>query len=165
MIDIYTNEDKKITRNGSDIKWSPIPLYPACQTVDLNDYFDFSRHSPTFVEIYFNSIPNLSVMVKVEDRRKSLAKRPLLSSATDFEGGPLLIENLISGEYTNVFFTFLEHINLESDKGQGCRNYPTETFLDYMECDMDFVYNEMKSKYKIMPFWAAKTLSEVTNMT
>ena len=165
MIEIYTTEDKKITVNGTDIKWSLIPLYPGCQRVDLNDYFNFSKHNPSFVCIYFNKISNLSAMVKVEDRRKSLAKRSLLSSTIDYEGSPLLIENLTSGAYTNVFFTFFENINLESGKGLGCRNYPTERFLSYMECDTDFVYNEMKSKYKIMPFWAAKNLNEVTNMT
>ena len=164
-IEIYTSEDKKLPVNGTDIKWSLIPLYPACQRIDLNDYFDFSRHSPTFMSIYFNKISNLSVMIKVEDRRKSLVKRPLLSSTIDYEGSLLLIENLTSGAYTNVFFTFFENINLELGKGKGCRNYPTEKFLNYMECDMDFVYNEMKDKYKIMPFWAAKTLNEITNLT
>ena len=129
--------------------------------VDLNDYMDLAKHVPSYFNVWFNKIPNLSVILKLEDRGKSLSKRPLLSN----EGFPLQIGNLSLGEYHEYSFNLFEKINLEAVTGKGCRNYPTEKYISYRECDMDFVYNELKSKYKIMPFWAAKSLSEVTNFT
>ena len=53
--------------------------------------------------------------------------------------------------------------NLKSDPGKRCQDYPIEKFSTYRDCDMDFVYNEMRTKYKFMPFWAANTLDEVTD--
>ena len=164
-IKVINIDNKVIVIDGKDIKWSFIPKYPACQTVDLNNYFDFVEHVPVLIEILFNKIPNLGVILKVEDESKSLTKRPLLSNDDDYEGIPLQIENLTSGEYHSFSFTLSEKINPESVEPKGCKNYPTKQFFSYRDCDMDFVYNEMKSKYDIMPFWAAKTLNEVTNIT
>ena len=128
---------------------------------------DFSKHVPSYIDIYFNKIPNLSAIIKLEDKLKSLSKRPVQSN----EAEALLIEDITSGEYREYSFTIFEKINLEvghgvfKGNGKGCRNYPTDKFLNYRECDLDFVYNEMKDKHKIMPFWAAKTLNDVTNLT
>ena len=61
--------------------------------------------------------------------------------------------------------TLSQIINLDSDPGSTCSHYPNKDFSSYKECDEDFVYNEMKKKYKLMPFWAAKSLDEVTNFT
>ena len=47
------------------------------------------------------------------------------------------------------------------ETGINCKNYLDSS---YRECDENFVYNEMKN-YGIMPFWAAKKLSEVTKHT
>ena len=112
-----------------------------------------------------NKIPNLSFQVKIEDERKSLSRRTLESQNFDYDGIPLDIENLTSSMFFGFSLALFETINLESDSGQNCINYPTEKFPNYRECDMDFVYKEMKNNYKVMPFWAAKTLDEVTNLT
>ena len=114
-----------------------------------------------------HKIPNLSFQVRIEDERKSLTRRTLKSETFDYDGIPLVIESLKRGmqmQY-DVNLALFETIHLESDSGQNCINYPSEKFSHYRKCDMDFVYNEMKNKYKIMPFWAAKTLDEVTNLT
>ena len=81
----------------------------------------------------------------------------------DYDGIPLKIENLNSGMFYRFSLAFFETFNLKSDSGKNCEDYPTETFSSYRDCDMDFVYNEMRSQYKFMPFWAAKTLDEVTS--
>ena len=164
-IQIMNIENTHLTINGKDIQWSFIPKYPACQNVDLNNYFDFQKHVPALINILFNKIPNLAATIKVEDKRKSLSKRPLLSNDNDYEGIPLQIENLKSGEFHDFSFTLFEKIKLESGKAKGCKNYPTKQFSSFNDCDMDFVYNEMKVKYNVMPFWAAKSLNEVTNIT
>ena len=110
--------------------------------------------------VYFNDVPNLGVSLQVEDGRRSLTKRPLISNSNDYDGIPLQIENLTSHKYFEFSFTLSETINF-----QNCNDYPTEKYTTYNECDIDFVYNEMKNKFMIMPFWAAKNLEEVTNHT
>ena len=52
--------------------------------------------------------------------------------------------------------------NLEMNLGVSCKNYPTEKISSYQGCIESFVYNLMKNYYKIMPFWAARKLDEVT---
>ena len=50
------------------------------------------------------------------------------------------------------------------DPGVSCKNYPTDKFSSYQECDESFVYSLMKNYFKIMPFWAARNLDEVTEL-
>ena len=98
---------------GKDIQWSLIPIYPSCQTIDLNDYMDFSKNVPFYIDIYFNKIPNLSAILKLEDKRKSLSRRPVQSN----EAESLEIENIMSGEYRVYSLTIFEKINLEAGQG------------------------------------------------
>ena len=41
-------------------------------------------------------------------------------------------------------------------------NYPNEKFKSYLECDEDFIYNYLKKKLNITPFWSAKDFTTVT---
>ena len=34
------SRDNSHAISGSDLKWSKIPIYPECQTLDLIEYFD-----------------------------------------------------------------------------------------------------------------------------
>ena len=162
--DITTIDSKTIIVNGKDIAWSILPQYPACQTVDLSDYFDFKNNIPSYINIYFNKVPNLAIQLHIEDTKRSLSRRTLLSNLFNYGGIPLVIEKLTIGKFYSFALALSETINLETDEGKHCTNYPTEKFASYRACDMDFVYNKMKNTYKIMPFWAAKTLDEVTNL-
>ena len=164
-ITITTKDNKLIIVHGKDFPWSLIPQYPACQSVDLNDHFNFKMEVLYHVTFVMYKSPNLSIQLKIEDERKSLTRRTLESQNFDYDGIPLEIENLTSPIFYDFTLALFETIHLESDSGQNCKNYPSEKFSNYRQCDMDFVYNEMKNKYKIMPFWAAKTLDEVTNLT
>ena len=145
------------------MNWSPIQQYPACQTLDLHEYLDFQKSVPLYVELIFNRVKNLAVTVKIEDRRKSLLKRSLNLNIFDYEGIPLQIADLRTGIFLDLSLTVSNTIDLESDTGIECTNYPSNEFTSYRECDESFVYNEMKNSYNLMPFWAAKTLDEVTN--
>ena len=157
---------KTISLQGKDVTWSIIPQFPACQTINFNDQFDFGNKVPSLFLISFKKIPNIAVSMKIEDARKSLSRRTLYSNIFDYEGIPLEIDNLTSEfGYQDFSLNLYETINLESDTGKQCKNYPTKEFLNYSECDQAFVHEEMKNKYKIMPFWAAKTMDEITNYT
>ena len=39
----------KLKIKGEDMNWSFIPNFPACQTIDLNDYFDFNKNVPIYI--------------------------------------------------------------------------------------------------------------------
>ena len=41
-------------------------------------------------------------------------------------------------------------------------NYPNEKFKSYLECDEYFVYNYLKKKLNVTPFWSAKDFTTVT---
>ena len=41
-------------------------------------------------------------------------------------------------------------------------NYPNEKFKSYLECDEYFVYNYLKKKLNVTPFWSAKDFTIVT---
>ena len=153
----------KLKIKGEDMNWSFIPNFPACQTIDLNDYFDFNKNVPIYIKFNLNKIPNLGVQLKVDDKKKHLIRRTLESNMFDYDGIPLKIKNLNSGMFYRFSLDFFETFNLKSDSGKNCEDYPTKTFSSYKDCDMDFVYNKMRNQYKLMPFWAAKTLDEVTN--
>ena len=73
-IEVVNTDDKRIIIKGKDIQWSRIPIYPSCQTIDLN-YMDFSKNVPSYIHIYLNNITNLAAVIKLEDRRKSLSNK------------------------------------------------------------------------------------------
>ena len=50
--------------------------------------------------------------------------------------------------------------NLDDDK--KCKNYPHGKFSSYRKCDEAFVRKMFVHKYKLMPFWVANHMEEVT---
>ena len=153
--------------NGTDIEWSIIPSgYPSCQLVDLNKIIEKERLTPHFILIFFKKVENVGISIKIVDRNRALRKRGLRSTqAKNYEGDNVNVDDLLDPTYKSFFLTLSQIIYLEKESGINCRNYPNVEFNSYQECDERFVYNEMKNKHKIMPFWAAKTLDEVTTLT
>ena len=160
---ISRNGGIKFVKLGVDIEWSLIIAYSACKTVDLAKIWNLKEHSPLHVWFQFNEIDNLGVSLKVEDRKMSLNNRILRSQTVTYDGSSLVVDRLKTPRYMKVFLDISQTIRLENyDEGVKCKRYPTTKFRSYRECDEDFVYNKMKTEYKIMPFWAARTLDEVT---
>ena len=116
--------------------------------------------------MHFNRLENLGVSIKIVDRDQALRRRWLRSTqATNYEGSNINIDSLADPSYKSFFLTLSQTIYLETESGINCRNYPNNEFESFQECDEYFVYNKMKNHHKIMPFWAAKTLDEVTTLT
>ena len=152
--------------SGENISWSNLPAdYPACQVIDLADQIHFNNGTPYFIVFTFNKLENLRITLRVEDRKKVLMKRALRSQSNDYDGQALEIDDLALPIVKRFVLTFSQKINLDSDPGVSCSHYPNDHFSSYKECDENFVYDEMKNKYKLMPFWAARSLNEVTNFT
>ena len=51
----------------------------------------------------------------------------------------------------------------EKDEDIGCRNYPTEQFSNYLNCDQIFVQTWMANHMpNFSPIWASKSMNETT---
>ena len=61
-------------------------------------------------------------------------------------------------------FKLSQTIDTEEDEEKLCKNYPYNGFNSYKECDEQFVYDELKNKFNIMPVWAALDKKETTNL-
>ena len=113
--------------------------------------------APYLIEIRVVKTENLGFSLMLEDRGTVLKKRILKSKSMDFDRAPIELDDLNSTQFIHLYLKFKQTLEIEN-----CGIYPNEKFLDYNECDEEYVYREMKNTYKIMPFWAAKTLDEVT---
>ena len=147
---------------GENITWSSTPQFPNCQLFDLTKYWNLENRTIYSVRFFFYKKANVSVSLHVEDKRRALEKRTLKSQTTDEEGSQMLIQNLNLEDKKRYYLSISQIRNLEMDPGVSCKNYPTDKFSSYQDCDESFVYNLMKNDYKIMPFWAARKLDEVT---
>ena len=117
---------------------------------------------PGHIFFVFKQTQNLGITLEIGDKRTSVVKRKLRAKSFDYEGTVIELEDLWSSMMKSYALTLSQTINLESDEGKHCRNYPNENFSSYRECDENFVYNEVVNNYNIMPFWAAKSIDEIT---
>ena len=154
--------DDNVRINGSDILSSKTPLFPSCQPIDISKYWTFNVPID-WLSIRFDTLNNIFIWLQIEDKQKALVKRSIGSSSLAYEGSQIKLKELKPAKYKKYFITISQQRSLESSS--DCKHYPTNGFANYQECDEDFVYKEMKNKYKVMPFWAAKTLDEVTQFT
>ena len=137
------SSDNVEQKNGTEIRWSLTPKFPACQTVELDDYFPNRIHKQSFIR--FNKVENIAVDVHLEDRNFVL-DRNIKSSLFGYSGPKINIENLYKVLDVNMAFNLFEHMDSSLDKTKNCTNYPTEKFKSYKECDKQFVYYKMKQK-------------------
>ena len=132
-------------------------IYPNCKTLRIN-----YSSSPERILLNIDNIQAFGVSILVEDRMKALRRRLSKSNSLDYIGPPIESKRRIPKFYRFIL-RIAQTIDLEEDPGSICTNYPTKTFASYRDCDERFVYQEMK-KYNLMPFWAAKSLNEVTKL-
>ena len=147
--------------SGKSLNWSPTPQYGSCNMFTLDHYLMKTKRLVQ-IFLYFKKNKN-KIMLTIHDNERVLAKRGLKAESDTYEGVPieLFLENPIIMKY---FITMRQTIHLEMESGINCKNYPFGGFSSFKDCDEEFVYNEMKNKHKLMPFWAAKSLDEVTKL-
>ena len=131
-------------------------IFSNCRMLKMNSFSSPDR-------ILFNIRNSHSVTVLIEDRKKALRKRLLKSNSLDYEGSVIETKRNIS-KIDRLLLTFSQTINLENEADNMCVEYPSEKFTSFYDCDENYVYQEMRQKYNLMPFWAAKTLDEVTRL-
>ena len=142
---------------GNEALETPL-IFPTCKTLRIN----YSQ-PPDRIFLNFKNNPIIDVTVLIEDRMKALRRRLSKSNSLDYFGPPIKTRRL-SPRSDRFILSFAQTIDLEEDTGSMCTKYPTKTFTSFHECDEGFVYNEMRQKYNLMPFWAAKSLNEVTKL-
>ena len=112
--------------------------------------------------LYFKKNKN-TIILTIHDNERVLRKRGLKAESDTYDGVSIGL-NLEKPMNRKFFLTMRQTIHLEMESGINCKNYPFGGFSSYKDCDEDFVYNEMKNKHKLMPFWAAKSLDKVTKL-
>ena len=162
-ISIYTTSDDWVDIPSSRLNLSLIPIYPFCFMLNLNDYLNFLNLSPLLIYFNFNIIENIGVSLFIEDKTKHLSKRTLKSNMLSYMGPQIQIDDLKNSFIIKTMISLQQFINSEEDASNKCRVYPNEKYQSYQECDEEFVYNKIKEKYDVVPFWSTNNMSEVTS--
>ena len=91
-IDIWSTEGEWHTI--SDMVWEPLPIFPACNIINLTNYFKNKHLVPKQVFIYVSRQNNLRISIYPEDNNIALHKRPLKTSMLDYNGPDISRHNL-----------------------------------------------------------------------
>ena len=116
--------------NGTDIRWSLTPKYPACRTFEFKDYFP--NQKPLQIFFSFNQTENLAVDLHLEDKNFVL-HRTLKSALLAYSGPKITFENLNEITYTQVILNLIQTIDSELDIKKDCTNYPNNKFKSYKD--------------------------------
>ena len=164
-ISVKTINKKLLSVKGSDIEWLPTPLYPGgCQSIDFTDYFNLTGENiPMQIYFYLEETEAIGAQIFIEERNKALAKRTLASSMLSYHGPDIRNPDLSVKRFFKSIIRVSQNIFIEEDESKKCRNYPNSNFDSYRDCDEQFLYREIKSKYNVVPFWTAYDLNEVTS--
>ena len=72
-------------------------------------------------------------------------------------------ENIRPGQFHPYALEIDQEISDERDKKYGCRNYPTELYPTYQDCDKDFVRKWVEDRAtNFVPVWASKHENDTT---
>ena len=146
---------------GVDIQWSLAPQYPACQSIDLVDYFDFNVYVPSIIQFLLGTNENMGVTLLIEDRELR-TKRRIIKNDLVYNGPILKLTDVSKGWELWAGMKITQNINTPKDKAAKCKIYPNLHYKTYMQCDEKFVFNEMKDIYNFVPFWTTDNFTIVT---
>ena len=154
---------KWITIPQGSVKWNIVPLYPACQTLDIIDLLNCTSTPCTPANIIFdiNQLSNLGISIFVEEKNK-VKSRTVRQNALSYIGPLLQNRNLNNTEYIKAIIKINQNIDLEEDANKQCKNYPDDKFESYDDCDKDYIRNKILNDYNYTTFWSTDDLSEVS---
>lgn len=145
-----------------DIEWSKIPQYPACQILDFTKYFNFKNESVLQIFINLNKVTDVGVSIFFEEKIKVLSRR-LKTNMLSYDGPSFHYDDLGVPQDKKGIFSFHQNIYSEEEEKKQCKNYPFNGSASFKDCDENFFHDKFVNQYKVMPFWIATDLSEVTN--
>ena len=154
-LSLITLSLQKQVQSGEDIFETP-SIFPSCKMLKMNSV-------PSPDRIVFKIKTSHRVTFLIEDKMKTLRKRISKSNSLDYVGSVISTTKL-KPNIDRFILSFKQTIDLESEAGSMCVDYPTNIFKSFHDCDEHYVYQEMKHKYNLMPFWASENLDEVTRL-
>ena len=151
--------------SGRNLKWSKVPLYSGgCQSLDLKHYFNLTgSDAPLEISFYLYKVENHGISIYIQERNKALKRRTLKSNLLSYSGPVIENSDLIEPILYKEIVSISQNLFSERDTLKKCRNYPNEDYESYRECDEQFVYQDLRTEYKVMPFWAADKMNEVSS--
>ena len=149
--------------NSEDITWERIPQFPACQILDVMEYFqEYKDENILQIFIYLNQVQDVGVSIFFEEKNKVLSRR-LKTNMLSYDGPSFQYDDLFLPHDKKGIFSFHQNIYSDNEKDKHCRNYPFNGSASFGECDKKYFYDKFVNFYKIMPFWIALDLIDVTN--
>ena len=162
-ISVYTGKLNQYDLNAEDIKWNKIPQFPACQILDVMEYFmEYKDENMWQMYIYLNQVPGVGVSIFFEEKNKVLSRR-LKTNMLSYVGPSFHYNDLSLPQSKKGIFSFHQNIYSEKEENKHCKNYPFNGFTSFGDCEKKNFYDKFVNFYKIMPFWMAVNLSQVTN--
>ena len=147
------------------MNWGPVFQYPLCKTVNFTEHVDFDEITPVQLIMYLGDIENLGLTLNFIDKRKALT-RTLLQTYLAYDGPSIAISDLMieSTRFIRIMLKMFQHIDTERNEESKCKNYPYENYLNYNDCDQNYVQNIVKDNLNITPFWATQVFENVTKI-
>ena len=161
---IYTQRHNVYLVEAENIHWSKIPQYPACQILNVTEYFtEYRDESILQFVFFFKQLKNVGVSIFFEEKIKTLSRRlntnTLLYTGPSFHFADLFLPHAKSG-----VLSYHQIIHSEKEEKVRCKNYPFDGLESFSDCDKKYLYNKFLHDYQIMPFWIAPNLKHVTNL-
>ena len=101
-----------------------------------------------------------SMEIAIEDRLSAL-ERDNPEAKRGFSG-PMIEQKLNQKEYTKHIVEFSQNVFVEEDPSVQCKNYPSEEFDTFDDCDKEEMQSWVIDKYNFLPFFMAKEESNAT---
>ena len=123
------------------------------------DYF-MQYKDENILEIFFDlNKVQYGVYIYFEEKNKVLSRR-LKTNMLSYEGPSFHYDDLFFSKYKEGI---RQNIYSEKEENKHCKNYPFNGSASFGDCDKKYLYDKFVNFFKIMPFWVALNLSEVTN--
>ena len=143
--------------------WNKIPQFPACQILDVMEHFMEEKVENILqIFIYLQQVPGVGVSIFFEEKNKVTVRR-LKTNMLSYEGPNFQYDDLSLPQSKKGIFSFHQNSYSEKEENKHCKNYPFNNSASFGDCDEKYLYDKFVNFYKIMPFWIALDLSEVTN--
>ena len=145
-----------------DFNWRTIPFYLYCQIIDLEEYFNLTNSAPHILSLHFRKTDAGGVSIHFMEKNKR-SDRPLISSYLSYSGPMMSNDDLSVSKLFLTMSKLSQTIYSEEDEAKPCRNYPTQKFKSFGECDNKYIRSKLKDIFNMTPFWIEDNISKISS--
>ena len=130
------------------LKWSPIPQFPACQIIDFLEYLQCDNNRTcSLLEIIFDvaKLENIGMSINLQERNK-VNHRTVKVNALSSSGPRMQNKDLMNPRNLKYIVRFHQHQYSGQDLSKKCVYYPNSKFRSYDECDKSFIRKKLKEE-------------------